>query len=341
MIEQLPEGKNIGRMQAPPQWIFTHTARFAGIVRVVIPDGEGFILIRKGKPLVHYFRHGRIVLCGEEALEYFKSQPTIEFNLCKYTTDELSLALKICNIDEIPTQPVAVPGPAPAVPAPESNRSSPPPGVAGSLEERVAAETKRPSPRPGIIASLPEVPVPETGEEPEEDGISLYEDPGSRPVAAELPVTVEEPDDTLYEDTDSHSDGSDGSVPAPRYEVPVPDKGEILPPADPDDPDIRIIGQIRKLNGIVAVLVFNKDRSVLLMGDAGIEPLLVTSRSMLATAGKIIPHLDWGLFSHMTLQVPDGNVIIAPYHEDHLCILTTRTINIGHIRRILRDFQKD
>ena len=104
MIDQLPEGKNIGWMQAPPQWIFTHTARFVGIVRIVILDGEGFILIRKGKPLVYYFNLGQIVLCGEEALEYINSRPAIEFSLCRYSADELSLALKICNIDEIPSE---------------------------------------------------------------------------------------------------------------------------------------------------------------------------------------------------------------------------------------------
>jgi hypothetical protein len=112
-------------------------------------------------------------------------------------------------------------------------------------------------------------------------------------------------------------------------------------PAVLEDPDIKIIGQIKKLNGIVAISVFNDDRNILLMGDVEIEPLLKIARTMLATTNKITPHLDWGSFVHMTLQIPEGNVIIAPYHENHLCILTTRTINIGHIRRILRDLQQD
>ena len=60
MMDQLPEGKSIGWMQAPPQWIFSHTLRFIGIVRIVIQDGEGFILINKGKVLGYYFKHGRI-----------------------------------------------------------------------------------------------------------------------------------------------------------------------------------------------------------------------------------------------------------------------------------------
>ena len=112
-------------------------------------------------------------------------------------------------------------------------------------------------------------------------------------------------------------------------------------PAVLEDPDIKIIGQIKKLNGIVAISVFNDDRNILLMGDVEIEPLLKIARTMLATTNKITPHLDWGSFVHMTLQIPEGNVIIAPYHDNHLCILTTRTINIGHIRRILRDLQQD
>ena len=121
-----------------------------------------------------------------------------------------------------------------------------------------------------------------------------------------------------------------------------PRKESLVPqPAVLEDPDIKIIGQIKKLNGIVAISVFNDDRNILLMGDVEIEPLLKIARTMLATTNKITPHLDWGSFVHMTLQIPEGNVIIAPYHENHLCILTTRTINIGHIRRILRDLQQD
>ena len=104
---------------------------------------------------------------------------------------------------------------------------------------------------------------------------------------------------------------------------------------------MKIIGQIRKLNGIIAISVFNDDRNILLLGDVEIEPLLDSARSMLATANRIQPHLNWGSFVHMTLQIPDGNMILAPYHQNHLCILTTRTINIGHIRRILRTLQQE
>jgi hypothetical protein len=70
------------------------------------------------------------------------------------------------------------------------------------------------------------------------------------------------------------------------------------------------------------------------MGDVEIDPLLKIARSMLGTTRKITPLLEWGSFVHITLQIPEGNVIIAPYGDYHLCLLPTRTINIGHIRRI-------
>ena len=73
MMERLPEGKSIGWMQAPLTWISSHTVRFIGVVRVVIQDGEGFILINKGKPIIHFFKLGTIELKGHSALDYFSS----------------------------------------------------------------------------------------------------------------------------------------------------------------------------------------------------------------------------------------------------------------------------
>ncbi len=266
MIELLPEGKSIGWMQAPPQWIFTHTVRFVGIVRVVIQDGEGFILIKKGKPLAYYFKHARIELRGHAALDYFNSHPTIEFNLCKYTTEELDQALRICNVDE------KVPEPDPVPPRPG------PSGVPAQKQVTVS------------VADLPEKTSPDTTEK---------------------------------------------EVIIPACEKPV-----IMSFGTLNEHDIKVIGQIKKLNGIVAISVFDEERNIILIGDVEVEPLLKLARKMLETTKKITPSLDWGSFVHMTLQIPGANVIIAPYHDCHLCLLTTRTINIGHIRRILRDLQQ-
>jgi hypothetical protein len=310
MIEQLPEGKSIGWMQAPPQWIFTHTVRFMGIVRVVIQDGEGFILIKKGTPLVYYFKHGRIELRGRAALDYFKSHPIIEFNLCKYTAEEFAEALKICNFEErgadLPPEPsVETESPFEEALPPASPAASvvPPAPIAPTVPMTLTVDRVSPA------AETEE----ESGEEEATEGAEdLMEE------AAEETVTEEYPE---------------LRHPSERPEVP--------PAVVLDEPDMKIIGQMKRLNGIVAISVFNDDRNILLMGDVAIEPLLRIARTMLETTRKIDPLLDWGSFVHMTLQIPEGNVIIAPYHENYLCILTTRTINIGHIRRILRDLQQN
>ena len=333
MIDQLPEGKSIGWMQAPPEWIFTHTIRFVGVVRVVIQDGEGFILIKKGKPLVYYFKHGRIELHGHGALDYFNSHPTIEFNLCKYTPEEFSQALKICDVDEAMPETEVVQEDAEAEPVqlivdedsfediPEINRPVQSPPVQPEKPEPV---TERP------VASVPAMPA------------------DSIPVTPSAAVPVKPMTTTPVRPAAAIPVMPSAAVPVkPMATAPVrpaaaaQDRIFVPQPAVLEDPDIKIIGQIKKLNGIVAISVFNDDRNILLMGDVEIEPLLKIARTMLATTNKITPHLDWGSFVHMTLQIPEGNVIIAPYRENHLCILTTRTINIGHIRRILRDLQQD
>ncbi|MFA5268177.1 MAG: hypothetical protein WC379_09400 [Methanoregula sp.] len=326
MIDQLPEGKSIGWMQSPPQWIFTHTVRFVGVVRVVIQDGEGFILIKKGKPLVYYFKHGRIELHGHGALDYFNSHPTIEFNLCKYTPEEFAQALKICNVEEeVPETESVQAQVVPVVPIHEEVFEQPaeePPEIPRHEQPPLTIPEK---PEPLSEKPLATVPVTREATVPVMMGSAI-------PVTREAAVPV-----------------MPGSAIPVKHVMAVPikpqqvitDRPLIPQPAVLEDPDIKIIGQIKKLNGIVAISVFNDDRNILLMGDVEIEPLLKIARTMLATTTKITPHLDWGSFVHMTLQIPEGNVIIAPYHENNLCILTTRTINIGHIRRILRDLQQD
>jgi predicted regulator of Ras-like GTPase activity (Roadblock/LC7/MglB family) len=359
-MKPLPEGKSLGWMQAPASWIDSHTVRFIGVVRVVIQDGEGFILIKKGKPLFYYFKQGTIELKGHTALDYFHSHPVIEFNLCKYTPDELAWAMKLCNIEDhdrvVPQGPV-VSGPLarehstpshptdPPVAKPAGDTRIPDPVAVSArvqtVEKRaviaasVAFEQNPPShpadspftkpardtriPDPVVVH--PPVPTVEkraavSGPEPTEHKTPAR--PADPPVAkpvhdTRIPVVVQPPVHTVEEKVDE-----------PR-------------PVVRDDPEISLLSQIRDLDGIVALAVFNDNRTVIMMGDADNEVLVTIARKMLETAKKMTPRLPWGPFVHMTIQIPAGNMIIAPYQDNYLCLLTTRTINIGHIRRILRD----
>jgi hypothetical protein len=80
-------------MQASLQWIFAHTSRFAGAVRITAQDGDGFLLVQKGEPLAAYFRHPLKSLAGLPALKYFGSQPILDFGLRKYGPEEMHEAL--------------------------------------------------------------------------------------------------------------------------------------------------------------------------------------------------------------------------------------------------------
>ncbi|MCK9579392.1 MAG: hypothetical protein M0Q92_02950, partial [Methanoregula sp.] len=198
MIDQLPEGISIGWMQAPPQWIFTHTVRFIGIVRVVIQDGEGFILIQKGKPLAYYFKHGRIELKGHAALDYFNSHPTIEFNLCKYTSEEFAEALKICNIDEegtiIPPQQEKT---VPETPLPKPTPLTPVVSAAPPVPARPAIDWTPPAapadrnPPPPAPAPVPAPPAPKpvpAAPKPREEKPAVRNVPPAPPVIPPQPV---------------------------------------------------------------------------------------------------------------------------------------------------------
>ena len=96
-------------------------------------------------------------------------------------------------------------------------------------------------------------------------------------------------------------------------EYPVDIPATVPQPVLLEESDIKLIGQIKKLNGVVAISVFNNERNILLMGDVDIEPLLKIARNMLATTRKISPLVKWGSFVHMTLKSPEGNIIIAPF----------------------------
>jgi hypothetical protein len=314
-MKPLPQGKSLGWMQAPASWITTHTLRFIGVVRVVIKGGEGFILIKKGKPLFYYFKQGTIELKGTSALDYFNSHPLIDFNLCKYNRDEFAWALNLCNIEDhepvvtnisvpLSRQPTVPFRPAdPSIARPVDDKRIPEPDLVYPKVQRIERTTvSEPVSREPTLSSRP------------------ADQPFAKPAGDKkfpAPVAVVSPRvHTLYK----------------RAVVPQPAAG--------DDTDITILSQIREIDGIVAISVFNDTRIVITVGDTDSETLLKIARTMLETAKKITPRPTWGPFVHMTIELPAGNMIIAPYHDNYLCLLTTRSINIGHIRRILRDLQR-
>lgn len=115
MIEGLPKGEKIGDMQAPISWIFSHTARFNGIIMIHIQDGSGAILIDMGKPVGYYYEHGNRILKGNAAKEFFMTQRIIDFTLYRYHKNEFEEALRLFQTDE----PVELPSTIRIISAPD------------------------------------------------------------------------------------------------------------------------------------------------------------------------------------------------------------------------------
>jgi predicted regulator of Ras-like GTPase activity (Roadblock/LC7/MglB family) len=91
----LPEGKSIGVLKSPLQEIAPLTTTFTGAMEVSAHQGEGVILVEKGKILAAYYRDRDISLRGKEALERVAVQLSPEFCLRRYEGTELENALLI------------------------------------------------------------------------------------------------------------------------------------------------------------------------------------------------------------------------------------------------------
>jgi len=308
MMKNLPEGTSIGEMRASLQWILSHTARFAGLVLVTIQGSHGFILINMGKPLLYYFRHGTTVLKGHTAYEYFRSQPFIQFELRKYTVLEMTLALSIAS-------------------AGEGNPGATTPGKRSDgmpVENAVSRESSSGETSSG------EGEIPST-QSSGEDGNSVYEmDPtGYSEFAKETVSYAGLSQDAIV----SPEGGPDPSL------FPYISPGGIDEPQEPQKTDIGelILGQILNLPGVLAVTIFRRGLNVLSIGNINTENLVNVAEDLIESAKGLSFVMRTGPFIQVTLQIPAGNILIAPYYSEYVCILTSPGINLGQIRKIIRE----
>lgn len=236
-MDRLPEGSLIGRMQAPLQWVFSHTSRFAGAVRISMQDGEGFLLVQKGEPVAAYFEHPLKSLSGQPALKYFGVQPILDFGLRKYEPGEMEEALALSGELQALLQPDRELRAAGAVgDGGEKTRETPP------------GETPEPEPEP-------------------------------------LRAVLEHP-------------------------------------------------------GVTAVACFSGGNCISSIGNIDADYVVAFAEDLLRwslTLPKAMPAC--GSFVQMTLFYRDGNVIIAPYGDECLCIFTTPGVQFGQIRRLIREIR--
>lgn len=144
--------------------------------------------------------------------------------------------------------------------------------------------------------------------------------------------------------------GAGGAPPLPRRNLPsrdaagesTEDAAEEAPVVLPSGLDLEdlaylLLGRILRLPGVQAVSIFGRGKSVLSIGNMELDSLVVLAEDMLHAAREISSVMRTGSFVHLTLQIPSGKVIVAPYFNEYLCILTSPGVNLGQIRKILKE----
>ncbi|MDD1716122.1 MAG: roadblock/LC7 domain-containing protein, partial [Methanolinea sp.] len=98
-----------------------------------------------------------------------------------------------------------------------------------------------------------------------------------------------------------------------------------------------LMGRILSLHGVQAVSIFGRGRSLISVGNTDLDSLVLIAEDILDAAKEISTVIDTGSLLHLTLQIPAGNVIITPYFNEYLCVFTDPTVNLGQVRKILKE----
>ncbi len=354
MIELLPAGSPIGRLQASFQWVLAHTSRFRGLMMVTMGEGEGFILIDRGKPVGCFFQHGGKTLRGRAAYTHFMDLPLVDLSLRRYTSEELETAVRI---SKPPGKGATLPARAdsaviadekkiPVIVREETTTTSPVPpeadyqdrgrreqpgektkgpavkGVAGhpvdefvERSEPSTGETAGPAAGPG-----PEFPVKERGRSAghEEPGYTLEDEETTRGEQPGYPAGGEEQEEEAQVSPEGESRGYPEGL-----------DSEIL--------GHLLMGRILSLPGVQAVSIFGRGGSLLSVGTTDLDSLVLFAEDIFDAAKRIRAVIPTGPLLHLTLQIPAGNVIVTPYFNEYLCIFTDPKVNLGRVRKILKE----
>ncbi len=99
------------------------------------------------------------------------------------------------------------------------------------------------------------------------------------------------------------------------------------------------LDQIARQPGVVAVSVFHEGFALQSLGSADFEQVAAVSEDLLRAGTRITGDMEMGDLSQVILETPTGKLIIAPYGDLSLCILTKPDANLGLIRLSIRGMQ--
>ncbi|MDV4343552.1 roadblock/LC7 domain-containing protein [Methanoculleus sp. YWC-01] len=99
------------------------------------------------------------------------------------------------------------------------------------------------------------------------------------------------------------------------------------------------LDQIARQPGVIAVSVFHEGFALQSLGSADFEHVAAVAEDLLRAGTSITTDIEMGDLSQMILETPAGKLIIAPYGDLSLCILTKSDANLGLIRLSIRGMQ--
>jgi predicted regulator of Ras-like GTPase activity (Roadblock/LC7/MglB family) len=94
--------------------------------------------------------------------------------------------------------------------------------------------------------------------------------------------------------------------------------------------------QIEKQPGVVAVSVFHEGFALQSLGSADFEQVAAVAEDLVRAGTRITSDMEMGSLDQLILETPEGKVIIAPYGDLNLCVLTRPDAHLGLIRLSMR-----
>lgn len=120
--------------------------------------------------------------------------------------------------------------------------------------------------------------------------------------------------------------------------APAPADGESAEPAVPElnEESLRLI---LSQPGVIAVSAFYEGFAVQSVGATDFDRIAAVSEDFLRAGLKIASDMEMGGLDEIILETPGGKLIIAPFGDLSLCVLTAANANLGLVRVALRSIR--
>jgi len=90
---------------------------------------------------------------------------------------------------------------------------------------------------------------------------------------------------------------------------------------------------------VIAVSAFFEGFAVQSAGAADFDRIAAVAEDLLRAGSKIARDLETGDLDQIILETPGGKLIIAPFGDLSMCILTASNANLGLVRLALRSIR--